>query len=145
MHDIIGAIYPIPRYLKDRFFDGKTKVFVKFLARKSTRLAPKDKIIFYVSRGSKKLVGEGVIQKVEFLTPQDVMAKYRQLLFLNEDEFYAYVKRSPMRTESKEMLTLVLKDLREYTAPIQYDRPMTMTGQYLTAAEYNSLISRKVH
>lgn len=142
MSEIVGAIYPIPDHLKDRLFDGKTKVFVKFLARNSTRLGPKDKIVFYISGGSKKLIGEGVIHSIEFLTARGVISKYRELLFLREDEFYTYIRSSPMRTESKEMLTLMLKDLREYANPIEYHRPMTMAGQYLSAAEYGSLIGR---
>jgi hypothetical protein len=142
MNDIVGTIYPIPINFIDRLFDGETKVFVKYVAHNSTQLAPKHKVIFYGSHGSKELVGEGIIEKVEFLTPQKVLEKYRDQLFLNETELDAYVKRSPSRSSSKEMLTLVLKKLKKFPKPIDYNKPITMAGQYVHAKEYSSLIQK---
>ncbi|MGB9923348.1 MAG: DUF365 domain-containing protein [Pseudothermotoga sp.] len=142
MNDIVGTIYPIPAGLAERLFRGNTKVFVKYVAHNTTRLAPKHKVIFYASHGSKKLIGEGIIEKVEFLTPQKVLEKYRDQLFLNEAELHTYVKRSPSRSSSKEMLTLVLKKLKKFPKPIDYNKPITMAGQYLSAEEYSSLIQK---
>ncbi|MEJ5292420.1 MAG: DUF365 domain-containing protein [Candidatus Methanosuratincola sp.] len=143
MNEIIGSIYPIPAELADRIFQGNTRVFVKYVAHNSTRLMPKHKVIFYASHGSKKLIGEGIIEKVEFLTPQKVLEKYKDQLFLNESELHAYVARLPSRSPSKEMLTLVLKKLKKYSKPIDYNKPITMAGQYLTAEEYSSLIHKQ--
>jgi hypothetical protein len=142
MNDIVGTIYPIPVELVERLFEGNAKVFVKYVAHNTTRLAPKHKVIFYASHGSKKLIGEGTIEKVEFLTPQKVLEKYKDQLFLNEAELDAYVKRSPSRSSSKEMLTLVLKKLKKFPKPIDYNKPITMAGQYLSAEEYSSLIKK---
>jgi hypothetical protein len=143
MNKIVGAIYPIPAQLVDRLFEDNTKVFVKYVAHKTTKLAPKHKVIFYASHGSKKLIGEGIIEKVEFLTPEEAIAKYKEELFLTKDELYDYVKRSPSRNLSKEMLTLVLKRLKKYRKPIQYPKPITMAGQYLNSIEYNSLMQKE--
>ena len=143
MHELIGVIYPIPINFTDRLFNGKTKVFVKYVAHNSTQLAPKHKVIFYGSHGSKELVGEGIIEKVEFLTPEEAITKYKEELFLTKDEIYDYVKRSLSRTLSKEMLTLVLKRLKKYHRPIQYHKPITMAGQYLSSSEYNSLMQKE--
>jgi hypothetical protein len=142
MSEINGVIFPIPAKLVDRLFRGNTKVFVKYVAHNTTRLAPKHKVIFYASHGSKKLIGEGIIEKVEFLTPQKVLEKYKDQLFLNESELHAYVTRSPSRSSSKEMLTLVLKKLKKFPKPIDYNKPITMAGQYLSAEEYSSLIQK---
>ncbi|MGD0028086.1 MAG: DUF365 domain-containing protein [Candidatus Bathyarchaeia archaeon] len=142
MSEIIGAIYPVPREFVDRLFDGKTKVFVKYVVHNTTKLAPRHKVIFYASHGSKKLVGEGTVEKVEFLSPEAVFAKYKERLFLNESEFYAYVGRSLSRTRSKMMLTLVLKKLHKFAQPVGYSRPITMAGQYLGINEYDSLIGK---
>jgi hypothetical protein len=142
MNDIVGTIYPIPSELAGRLFEGNAKVFVKYVAHNTTRLAPKHKVIFYASHGSKKLIGEGIIEKVEFLTPQKVLEKYKDQLFLNEAELHAYVTRSPLRSSSKEMLTLVLKKLKKFPRPIDYTKPITMAGQYLSAKEYSSLIQK---
>ncbi|WXG46151.1 MAG: DUF365 domain-containing protein [Candidatus Atabeyarchaeum deiterrae] len=144
MHRIVGVIYPVPDRLIDRLFDGGTKVFAKFLPRNFTRLRPKNKVIFYASRGTKKLVGEGTIVRVEFLTPDSVITRYREKLFLSEAEFLAYVKNSPTRAPSKEVLTLVLNELRKYSEPVAYHKPITMAGQYLTAVEYESFMRKKL-
>jgi len=143
MNEIVGSVYPIPAELADRLFEGNTKVFVKYVAHNTTRLEPKHKVIFYASHGSKKLIGEGIIEKVEFLTPQKVLEKYKDQLFLNETELHAYVTRSPSRSSSKEMLTLVLKKLKRFPKPIDYNKPITMAGQYLSHSEYNSLIQKE--
>jgi len=142
MNDIVGTIYPIPVELADRLFEGNTKVFVKYVAHNTTRLVPKHKVIFYASHGSKKLIGEGIIEKVEFLTPQKVLEKYKDQLFLSETELHAYVTRSSARSSSKEMLTLLLKKLKKFPKPIDYNKPITMAGQYLSAEEYSSLIQK---
>ena len=139
---IIGVIYPVPTNIVYRLFDGKTKIFVKFLVHNSTKLAPNHKILFYASQGLKKIVGEGIIEKVEFLTPEKVISKYNEQLFLNESEFFAYINRSSRRTPSKEMLTLKLKKLKKYPKPIEYEKPITMAGQYLSAEEYSTLIHK---
>jgi len=143
MKEIIGVIYPIPLGLVDRLFDGKTKVFVKYLARNTTKLEPRHKVVFYASHGSRKLIGEGTIEKAEFLNPEAVLARYREDLFLNVEEFQAYVRRSPSRTPSKKMLTFVMKKLKKYPKPVDYDRPVTMAGQYLSVDEYRILRRQK--
>jgi hypothetical protein len=140
---MIGAIYPIPIELVHRLFDGKKRVFVKYVAHDSTKLAPRHKVVFYASHGSRKLIGEGTIEKVEFLNPEAVLARYREDLFLNEEEFQAYVSRSPSRTPSKKMLTFVMKKLKKYSKPVDYDRPVTMAGQYLSVNEYRILRRQK--
>jgi hypothetical protein len=142
MNEIIGVIYPIPAELAERLFEGNTRIFVKYVAHNTTRLAPKHKVIFYASHGSKKLIGEGIIDKVEFLTPPKVLEKYKDQLFLTESELHAYIARSPLRSSSKEMLTLVLKKLKKFPKPIDYNKPITMAGQYLGAEEYSSLIQK---
>ena len=140
MNEIFGIIYPVPVKFVDRFFNVNVMVFVKYVAHNTTRLAPKHRVIFYASHGSKKLIGEGTIEKVEFLTPDEVLAKYKDELFLDEAEFNAYIRRSPSRTPSRKMLVLQLKKLRKYGTPIDYNKPMTMAGQYLSAEEYKSMI-----
>ena len=95
---------------------------------------PKHKVIVYASQGQKKLIGEGTIEKVEFLYPEDVLDRYKGALFLKEDEFLSYA------TRRKEMLTLTLNNLVRYHTPINYPKPMTMAGQYISLKEYNALM-----
>jgi len=127
MNEIVGAIFPVPTELVNRLFEGETKVFVKYVAHSNTRLSPGHKIVFYASRGSKELIGEGIVEKVEFLTPDEVLSKFKNELFLDAAEFHAYVGKWPSRT-SKRIMTLVLKKLKKYQKPIIYGKPMTMAG-----------------
>lgn len=45
----VGAIFPIRPDLMDRILVENRYVFVKYLARNNVRIAPKDKVLFYVS------------------------------------------------------------------------------------------------
>jgi hypothetical protein len=134
MNKMRGVIYPIPNSLTSRLFDGKTNVFAKCISHNSTKLLPKHKVIFYASRGQKKLVGEGTIEKIEFLAPDVIVAKYEKTLFLGKDEFLTYVGCRNM------ILTLTLKDLVKYPHSLNYYKPITMTGQYISNEEYNAII-----
>jgi len=133
-----GSIYPVPAKFVSNLFKNKTVVFVKYTAHETTKLRPGNRIVFYASQGPKELVGEGIISLIEFLPPKDVLAKYRDQLFLNEDEFQEYVNSSPLRDSSKKMLTLMLKSVKKYSNPLRYNRPLTMAGQYFSANEYRS-------
>ena len=143
MIDVIGVIYPVPANLVDRFFNGSADVFVKYVPHKSIRILPRHKIVFYASHASKKLVGEGVIESIEFLTPEEAYAKYENRVFLKEKEFHDYSGRFPNRPPTKEVLVLVLGKLKKYREPMEYGRPITMAGQYFTADQYELLIRKR--
>jgi hypothetical protein len=130
---ISGAIFPVPVEMTQRLFDAETKIFIKCLPRSTTRLTPKNKIIFYASHGLKELVGEGTIEKIEFLNTETILSKYKHLLFLNEDECREYIKGR------RDVLTLTLVNLKKYCPPIKYGKNLTMAGQYITNADYRSL------
>lgn len=134
MEKMVGAIYAVPMRLMDRLFSSKNKVFVKVTGHASTKLAPKHKVVFYGSHDSRKLIGEGVIETVEFLNAAEVLSKYRADLFINEDEFIKYMGKR------QRVLVLQLKGLRRYQEPIQCKEVITMAGKYLTEKQYNSLI-----
>jgi hypothetical protein len=134
MSKMMGAIYAVPENLVDRLFRGNKNVFIKITGRSSTKISPKHKIIFYASHGDKKLVGEGIVEKVEFLNPGEVLSKYSQELFLDENEFIDYVGKR------QKILVFQLKCLKKYQNSIQSREVITMGGKYLTEKEYKSLI-----
>ena len=137
MDKMIGAVYAIPLELSNRLFDGKNKVFVKVTGHGSTKLVPKHKIVFYASHSEKKLIGEGIIENVEFLNPEEVLSKYKQELFIDEQQFRENVGKR------QRILTLQLKGLRKYQQPIQSKEVITMAGKYLTAEQYDSIFRNK--
>lgn len=73
---VIGAVYPIPHRFIERILAGKD-VFVKYLPHLSTRLKVGDKLMFYASGKIQAVVGEATIDGVEFLKPEDALAKYQ--------------------------------------------------------------------
>ena len=140
MRDIAGVIYPIPLEFVSRIFAEQKKVFVKYVAHETCiGLVPKNKILFYASLGQKEIVGEAIIKTIEFLTPIRVLEKYGDNVFLNRDELMEYASQQSSRTISKKMLVLVLSKPRRYARGINYEKPITMAGEYLTKERYNAL------
>jgi hypothetical protein len=140
MNRIIGVIFPVPKEFVDRLLVDKRNIFVKYVPRTaSVQITPKQKLLFYASHGSKEIVGEGLIEAIQFLTPNEVLEKYGHKVFLNKDELTSYTRRQPNRDSSKKMLVLVLSKLRKYSYPKKFYRSITMVGQYLTEKEYQEL------
>jgi len=143
MTTTIGVVYPIPLRLVDRLFLAHRNIFVKYVARTTNlRIAPKHKVVFYASHGSKEVAGEGTIDRIEFLTPDEVLEKYGDKLFLNKEELTGYTTSQPKRTSSKKMLVFTLCKLRKYPPGIKYERPITMAGEYLTEEKYSALLQK---
>ena len=67
--------------------------FVKYT--NFSRIDPDSKILFYVS-SKKLLIGEGIVSKVEKIDPEIAWFRYKQQIFLNEDEYYSYILFSPI-------------------------------------------------
>jgi len=142
MNKIIGMIFPVPLQFVDRLFVAHRNVFVKYTRTTSLKLIPKHKVLFYASHDSKEVVGEGIIEKMEFLTPTEALEKYGDKVFLNKDELAYYTTQQPGRPSGKKMLTLVLTKLRRYSCGIKYERPITMTGEYLTEEKHSGLLQK---
>ena len=137
---IAGIIFPILPEFLDRLLVENRFVFVKYLPRNETKVVPKSKLLFYVSRSSKEIVGEGRIEEILFLTPDEILEKYGNKVFLDRDELFRYVHKQPKRKPSKEMLVLVLSRLKRYHHPVKYKKPISMAGQYLTETDYSELL-----
>jgi len=136
--DIMGVVYALPSHMIQRFFEGKD-VFVKFTGQPSTRLVKGHRLFFYASHGQKHLLGEATIEKVDFLTPRQVIDQFGSRLFLSSDEVRQYVHRQHSRKPDKSMLVLELRERRRYRKPIKFTEHMTMAGRYMTRNLYNKL------
>jgi hypothetical protein len=140
---VAAVVFPVPERLVERLLSENRNVFVKYVARTTNlRITPKNKLILYASHGSAELVGEGIIQTIELLTPSEVLDKYGSKVFLDRDELMAYATQEPGRTLSKRMLVLALDKIKTYKPHIKWKKPMTMAGQYLTEEEYRKLRER---
>jgi len=80
--NIIGIIYPLPEKLIFRIFDLGMNVFTKYTSHtpseKSIRIRKDDKLFLYKSRADKTVVGEAIIEKMDFLLHADIIEKYRE-------------------------------------------------------------------
>lgn len=141
MDKLLGVIFPVPIHLIQSIFNGGSKIFVKYMPHSSTRLNKGNKIIFYESRGSKSLIGEGVINSIEFLAPNEVLNNYKKLLFLNEKQFNDYVNLWPNRDPLKKMFTVKLIKIKKYAYPIKYTSPISMAGRYVNSDEYQKIFN----
>jgi len=140
---IVGVVYPVPIGFVDRLFVEHRGVIVKYVARTTgLKIAPKHKVVFYGSKGSGEVVGEGTIDALEFLTPNEALEKFGDRLFLDKDELTKYTMHQPTRTLSKRVLVVTLSKLRRYPPGIKYERRMTMAGEYLTKERYDALLAR---
>jgi hypothetical protein len=134
---VVGIIFPLlPEHIR-RFFDGRKRVFVKFLSRQTipTRVEPNSRMFFYRSRNNREVMGEAKIVEAASGTLEEVLSKFGEELFLTPTELELYVGRR----KSKKMLVLVLEDVREYAIPLRLDKSVTMAGKYMTESMLKNL------
>lgn len=139
---VVGIVYALPPELIDRFEAGKT-VFLKFVSHSPALLHEGSKLLLYSSGGSKSVVAEASIMKIEFLSAKEALSKYKARIFLTEKELMEYIKSQPKRDENKGMLVLHLDGFRKYATPTRFTRPMTMAGRYITKYHYVKLAVNK--
>lgn len=139
---IVGAIYPVPYRFLDRFFKEGKDVFVKYPTL-FKHLENGMKILFYSSQEVKAIVGEGTIDNILRLLPNEILERYKDRLFFNEKEFKDYVIGGPFtKRKSKLYLVIELKEIKQYNTPVKPKRFVTVAGEYLTKGRYSSILSK---
>ena len=133
--DIYASIYPLSETHINRFFNDNKKTFLKYLPHESTMLNKNHKLLFYRSRRDKKIMGEGVINKIEFLLPSEILDRYKNEIFLTKKELFDYVGIR----NNKKMITIHLKNIIKYNEPIMSKHPITMAGRYISKKEYDEM------
>jgi len=132
MRGIRGIVFPVPHRFVDRLFSGEKDVFVKWGRFKY--LESGQRLVFYDS-GIHRLVGEARIQEVSDSDPATVWRMYEKRIFLEKNEFEAYVARSPLgyprSSKRSKLVAITFKDARRYTAPKGSAKRMTAAGHYL--------------
>ena len=138
---IIGAIFPVPFRFLDRFFKEGKDVFVKYPTLYK-QLERGMKLLFYSSHKVKAIVGEGTIDNFLSLSPNEILTKYKDRLFLSEKEFKEYAKEGgSLKRTSKKFLVFELKAIKQYNTPVKPKRFITVAGEYLTEDRYRSIFS----
>lgn len=141
MKEIYAVIYPIPKTYTSGLFESSRLVYLKYTPHEviSDNLKRCKKLLFYESKGEKKVVGEGEIEKIELLSLEEVLRKYEEELFLNKKELYSYADG-----REKKPLVFKLKNTQRFEEEIKLKNPITMGGKQLTKEEYNQLLESKL-
>ena len=128
---LVGAIFPIlPEHVSD-LFSHHRDIFVKFTKLKLDR---RSIIVFYVPH-QKLLIGEARVQHMEKLNPTIAWSRYKDRLFLNQEEYDRYVTISPVSQEKRKMSDITvfeLDNMTKYTGLVRSIYPITSSGRYLT-------------
>lgn len=134
-----AMIYPVPKNLIDRILIDKKPVFVKFVSYEKIHasIASSKKIVFYVSRSNKEIVGEAQILSVELMNKEEVVSKYTEELFITREELEKYTKERI----NKKMLVFKLGEIVKYSQPKYVNYPITMVGINLSKDRYDHLVS----
>jgi hypothetical protein len=133
----MGITLPIlPEHLP-RFFEHQKTVFVKFIGAGviPTRLRQGSKLFFYESGGKKQIVGEAEIAGLSTGRIEEILAKYRDELFLTAPELEEYVGAR----RKKRMIVFVLSHVRRYAVPFQLKKSVSMAGQYMTKGMFEEM------
>lgn len=136
--EIQGIIYPLPKNLADKLLDKSEAIFIKYSTHQiiSKKMASCSKVLIYESNAGMILVGEGDIKRIELLKVNEIVEKYKSLLFMSKSEIDKYCR------DRKQKLLHVfhLQNIHRYPEPIKLDHPLTMVGEYITKDKYDSLI-----
>lgn len=96
--------------------------------------------MFYAS-GKHEIGGQAEIINVEFLKPDDLLAKYKNRVFITPQELEDY---RGTRSSDKELLVLTLSKVAKFDTPLKPLKPITMSGWTLSEFEYNAQRGSKI-
>ncbi|HII59105.1 TPA: DUF365 domain-containing protein [Methanocaldococcus jannaschii] len=143
---MVGATFPIPKSLIGRILDEHKNVFVK--PATLTKLEKGMKIIFYASREEQGFYGEAEIEEVEFFeNPMKILEKYKNNLFLTEEEFKKYIEDSNKKwgygkKKKKPWIVIILKNIRKYPKVVKPKRFIPVCGKYVKEDEYEQILKK---
>ena len=129
---IRGAVFPVPHRFVDRLFSKKKDVFVKIGYFRFLRSG--QRLVFYDS-GIRKLIGEARIREISYHEPETIWKMYGNRIFLEKDEFNAYIMTSPLgyprKPERSKLTAITFRQAHRYSIPKVSSRRMTIAGYYL--------------
>lgn len=142
MEPLIGVIFPLPKNAIDFMYSNNRDVYVKYTSHHQTgksRINKGATLYIYQSGGSKSVIGEAIIAKVDFLSMDTILERYSERLMISDDELKQYASGR----ENKKALVLELEGLKRYKNEIKLSSPLTMTGIYLTSDKKDKLFIKK--
>lgn len=126
-----GAIFPILPEHGSNLLNRGRDIFVKFTRLKLDRGST---IVFYVPH-RKVLIGEARVKHIEELDPNIAWTRYKNRLFLSQEEYNGYVAVSPVTKERRKMSEIMVFELdriTKYDALVRSTYPISSSGRYLT-------------
>jgi hypothetical protein len=137
-----GRVYAIalpvlPSHI-ERILAGRN-IFCKYTDEKNLCIGNGTKVLFYGSATGFRIFGEGEVDAIEFLSPNELIAKYGAKLFISKDELEQY---RGSRSLDIKLLVIKFQNVKKYGNPITLAKPITMAGQKFTEEAYVKLISK---
>lgn len=131
--EVLGVVYPVSPEVVDNIFNKNKTIFLKFTTHEPTkrtkiRLKEGIKLYLYKSGGEKKIIGEAIISKFDYLPISEIIKKFRKKMIISEQELISY----SAGRENKRILVIRLGKLIKYKSPIKQSKPVTMAGLYIT-------------
>jgi len=129
---VTGVIFPLPINIAERILDKKKKIFIKYpthnnTKKSKTKLKENIKLFIYISKFKGKIFGEAIINKIDYLSINNIPKIYLKNLMLNYHELQKYSKGR----ENKKAVLLHLKGIKKYVKPKKIKVPITMAGRYV--------------
>jgi len=137
--NIVAVVFPLSNENIARFIAGKT-TFVKFMSHSESvpeSLKSVQTILFYETGKTKAITAKGTIISKSSELPKSILAKYKQSLFLSEDEFLNYVGTR----QGKRMLVIETSNVKRLERSVKPPKTISLSGFYLNEEEYKSLLS----
>lgn len=128
---MIGMVFPITGEMFRSLGRRTSAVLCKFTPQANIpkQMKAGQKIIFYLAN---RMVGEGLITKIELASCKDILKKYIKNLLVTEKEFYDYVG---IRF-AKKMLLVKMSKIKLYKREVSSIYPVPMSGRYIREKEY---------
>ncbi len=140
--EIGGIIYSLKEHNFDLLHKRTKPVYVKYLpqggGKYPTKLTPGHFILFYLSGGSKSIIGYAEISDVAIKYPPEIERNYSNRMQMDCDEFDEYT----LDRKDKTMIVLILENLvvLKKLIPIQF--PITMAGKYISKDELKQILKQ---
>lgn len=137
-----AVIYPVPKKITHRILHAKKSVFTKYPTHEilSPKLKSCKKLLFYVSGSNKEIAGEADIVSIDLMILSEVLSKYRNNLFLTENELREYSNGR----DTKNMMVFILDNITTYSEHKYLGHGITMVGEYISKEEYEFLVGGQI-
>lgn len=142
---VYGVVYALSSEILEFMFKNKKSVFIKYTSHVPTKRS-KNKIkegmqlYFYESGKSNCIIGEAVINSIEYLPAEEIIQKYSNKLIVTRTQFEEYSKDRLQ----KPALVIQMGKLQKYKIPIKLKFAVNMGGLLITNENCKPIFKNRI-